>query len=340
MGASQAMQALVPHAMMDPTTSQEHGRTSRPGATDGPQIGGLVRVVAAAAAMGTLGPVAAVAYAEGLQPATLSALRAGIGAAILGGLLVAHLLPSVSLARLAARQRLMLGLAMAVNGVMNLCLFFAFGAMAVGLVMAIYYCYPTLVALMSAALGRERLTPVRILALASAVAGVALVLAGQLAPDAHATVAGVALAAAAATCQALYLVAIRSGFDDVPTGQATSLILVGGLAISGTAALLVEGTARMGEWIASPVAWIAIACAGTFGALPKVWIIGGVRRIGSTRAAVAMLIEPIVAVTVAALALGQRLSAIELTGAGAILLAVVLAQLRSRTGRSPGAEPA
>lgn len=340
MGTSQAMQAVVPDAMLDLPTVPEHGRMSPPGATDGRRIGGLVQVVAAAAAMGTLGPVAAVAYAEGLQPATLSALRAGIGAAVLGGLLLVHLLPSASLARLPARQRSMLGLAVVVNGAMNLSLFFAFGAMAVGLVMAIYYCYPTLVALMSAALGREPLTTVRVLALASAVAGVALVLAGQLAPDAHATVAGVALAAAAATCQAVYLVAIRGGFDDVPTGQATSLVLAGGVVISGTVALLVEGAAGSSQWIASPVAWIAVACAGTFGALPKVWIIGGVRRIGSTRAAVAMLIEPIVAVTVAALVLGQLLSTIELAGAGAILVAVVLAQLPSRPGRPNAGQPA
>jgi drug/metabolite transporter (DMT)-like permease len=313
---------------------------SQPAATDGSPIGGLTRVVAAAMAMGTLGPVAAIAYAEGLQPATLSALRATIGAAILGGLLLARVLPSASIAALPRRQRRLLAVAVAVNGLMNLSLFFAFGAMAVGLVMALYYCYPTLVALMSAALGRERLSPVRILALAFAASGVALVLAGQLGPDAHATASGVALAVAAATCQAVYLVAIRGGFDDVPTGQATSLVLAGGLVISGTAALLVEGTSQLGEWGTSPVAWLAIACAGTFGALPKVWVISGVRRIGSTRAAVAMLVEPIVAVTVAALALAQRLSTIELAGVGAILLAVVLAQLPARTGRSPEPERA
>jgi drug/metabolite transporter (DMT)-like permease len=288
---------------------------------------GVAGVVAAAAAMGTLGPVAAVAYAEGMEPATLSALRAAIGAAILGGLIVLRRLPSISLARLAERQRLLLVLAIALNGLMNLSLFLAFGAMAVGLVMIVYYCYPSLVALMSAALGRERLTPIRLLALASAGAGLALVLGSQVGTDAHATAAGVAFAAVAATGQALYLVAIRGGFDDVPAGQATSLVLAGGLVISGTAALLVEGTGGVGAWLGSPIAWLAIACAGTFGALPKVWIIGGVRRIGSTRAAVAMLVEPVVAVAVAAAWLDQRLRPAEMAGAAAILVAVTLAQL-------------
>ena len=60
-------------------------------------------------------------------------------------------------------------------------------------------------------------------------------------------------------------------------------------------------------------------------------MIGGVRLIGSTRAAVALLIEPVVAVVVAALVLGQRLTAAELAGGAAILVAVVLAQLPAPT---------
>jgi len=63
-------------------------------------------------------------------------------------------------------------------------------------------------------------------------------------------------------------------------------------------------------------------------------VIGGVRLIGSTRVAVAMLMEPVVAVVVAAVALGQRLTVLELAGGAAILVAVVLMQLRPRG--SPG----
>jgi len=303
------------------------------GTTEGRQVRGLLKVMAAAGAMGTLGPVAALAYGEGIGPATFSALRAGIGAAILGALILSGLQPSVSLARLPDGQRVRLALAVAVNGLMNLVLFFAFGAMAIGLVMAVFYCYPVLVALMSAALGRERLTPVRILSLGIACAGLALVLGGQLGPEAHATAAGIALAGIAATCHAIYLVTIRGGFDDVPGVQATSLVLAGGLVISGTAALAISGVGIAGEWLVSPVAWAAILCAGTFGALPKVWVMGGVRLIGSTRAAVALLMEPVVAVVVAALVLGQQLTAAELAGGAAILVAVVLAQLPT-TARS------
>jgi drug/metabolite transporter (DMT)-like permease len=307
--------------------------TGDPGARR--QVTGLARVLAAAALMGTLGPVAAVAYGEGVGPATFSALRAAIGAALLGALVVSRRQPSVRLGTLAPRERALLVLAIGVNGLMNLVLFFAFGAMSVGLVMVIFYSYPVLVALMSAALGRERLTPRKVGALALALAGLAMVLGSQLGPDAHATAAGVALAGVAATCHAVYLVAIRGGFDRVPSVQATSLVLVGGLVISGTAAFLLEGAGALTEWPASPVAWAAVLCAGTLGAVPKAWIMGGVRIIGSMRAAMALLVEPVVAVTVAALALGQRLTVTELVGGAAILAAVVLVQRPAATRSAP-----
>ncbi len=288
--------------------------------------GGLARVLLAAAAMGTLGPLAGLAYAEGMEPATFSALRAALGATILGVLVVTRRQPSVRLTRLPARQRVTLSLAVAVNGLTNLCLFLAFGAMAVGLVMAVYYCYPVVTALLAAALGRERLTRSRVIALACACTGLALVLGNGLGPGTHATVAGVALAGTAAALHAIYLVAIRGGFDDVPAVQATSLVLLGGLVISGAAAVVLEGPDAVGDWVGAPIVWAAIGCAGTLGALPKVWVLAGVRLIGSTGAAVALLTEPIVAVIVAAVALGQRLTAVEVAGGATILVAVVLAQ--------------
>jgi drug/metabolite transporter (DMT)-like permease len=95
---------------------------------------------------------------------------------------------------------------------------------------------------------------------------------------------------------AAYLIVIRGGFDRVPAAQATSLVLAGGLVISGTAAIVLGGAATIGSWALSPVAWATVLFAGTFGAaLPKVWVVSGVRLIGSTRAAVVMLLEPVTA---------------------------------------------
>jgi DME family drug/metabolite transporter len=300
----------------------ETGGGASPGRT-----GGTLRVFAAAAALGTLGPVAGLGYQAGLTPALFSALRAGIGAGVLGLLMATGRQPSIRLSVLTSRERVLLAAAVVVNGLMNLALFFAFGAMTVALVMVIFYTYPVLTAIGSVALGRERMTPVRVAALACSVLGLVLVLGGQIGPGAHATLAGVALAAIAALGHATYLIVIRGGFDRVPAAQATSLVLAGGLVISGTAALLLNGAAIAGSWMVSPVAWATVLFAGTFGAaFPKVWVMSGVRLIGSTRAAVVMLMEPVVAVVVAAAMLGQTLTLTELLGGIAILAAVVLVQ--------------
>jgi drug/metabolite transporter (DMT)-like permease len=299
-------------------------------------------VLATAAALGTLGPVAGLAYREGVDPAAFSALRAGVGATVLGTLILARRLPAVGLGVLSRRQAALLLLAVAVNGLMNLVLFAAFGAMAVGIVMAVFFTYPVQVAVMSAALGREPLTRGRVVALVLACAGLALVLGSQLGPEAHATVAGLALAALASTCHAVYLVAIRGGFDRVPAGQVTTLVLAGGLVISGIPALLLAGEGA-GEWLSSAPAWAAILCAGTLGAaLPKVWVVGGVRLIGSTRAAIAMLLEPVVAVGVSAVVLSQLLTPGELAGGLAILVAVIVAQRPAprRSALTAAADPA
>jgi drug/metabolite transporter, DME family len=289
--------------------------------------GSALKVFAAAAALGTLGPVAGLAYQEGVTPPAFSALRAAIGAGILGALVLTRRQPSIRLSSLAPRERTLLALAVVVNGVMNLVLFFAFGAMTVALVMVIFYTYPVLVAAGSVALGRERLTQARVAALAFSGVGLALVLGSQVGPEAHATVAGLVLAGIAAVCHAAYLIVVRDGFSRVPSVQATSLVLAGGLVISGSAALIMSGSDVVGPWVQSPVAWAAILCAGTFGAaLPKVWVISGVRVIGSTRAAVLMLMEPVVAVVVAAVALGQGMTVLELLGGAAILVAVLIVQ--------------
>jgi drug/metabolite transporter (DMT)-like permease len=291
--------------------------------------GGVLRVLVAASALGTLGPVSGLAYGVGVEPATFSALRAGIGAAVLGLVLVLGRQPAVRLRALPLRQRVMLLLAVTANGVMNLLLFFAFGAMAVAVVMVIFFTYPVQVALIAVLLRRERLTPRRLLALGLSVMGLVLVLGGRLGPEATITAAGVALAAGASICHALYLVIVRDGFPRVPPVQATSLVLAGGLVVSGTAALLINGTGIVGPWAASPLAWAAILFAGTMGAaFPKVWVISGVRLIGSTRAAVLMLMEPVTAVVVAALVLAQAPTLLELAGGGAVLAAVLVVQRR------------
>lgn len=292
---------------------------------------GVAVTFGAAAALGTMGVISNVAYDAGMSAAGFTALRAALGATILGALVLARLQPRVSVRALPSRQGRLLVVAIVANGSMNLLLFGGFEVMTVALVMTAFYTYPLMVMTVQAARGKEPITPVRVAAVALAMGGLLLVLGSQLGPEAHASMLGIALGLAAASCQAVYLVVSRDGYPAVPAVQATSLVLVGGVIISGCTAVVVGDVGSIGTWVTEPAAWAAILIAGTLGAaLPKVLLLVGVRRIGGTRAATVMLSEPVMATAFAAVALGQPITVAQLVGGGAILLGAALVQRASK----------
>jgi drug/metabolite transporter (DMT)-like permease len=288
---------------------------------------GVLYVLGAAFGLGTLGTVSSLAYGTGMSAPTFTALRAALGGAILALLVATGRSRRVVLGDIPARQRRMLAIAVIANATMNLVLFIAFGLMTVALVMTLYYTYPLVVAVGSALTGRERFSRLRAGAIALAMAGLVLVVSSQVGPNATISPVGVELGLLASLCQATYLLVSRDGYSSVPPEQATSLILAGGAVLSGVMAVLVAGGSPFGQWVTSLEAWLAILFAGTVGAaLAKVWLLRGVRRIGGIRAAVVMLAEPVVGVAVAAIVLGQPLTASEIVGGLAILVAAALVQ--------------
>lgn len=294
---------------------------------------GVLYVLGAAFGLGTLGTVSSLAYRTGMSAPAFTALRAGLGSAILALLVITGRSGGVSFRAVPSRQRHMLAIAVVANASMNLVLFIAFGLMTVALVMTLYYTYPLVVAVGSSLTGRERFTRLRAGALALAMAGLVLVVSGQVGPLATISPIGVALGLLASFCQATYLMVSRDGYSSVPPEQATAVILAGGALLSGISAVLVAGGNPFGSWVTSPEAWLAILFAGTIGAaLAKVWLLRGVRRIGGTRAAVVMLAEPVVGVAVAAAVLGQPLTVAEVIGGLAILLAAGVVQRPIKVG--------
>ena len=199
------------------------------------RLRGGLQVALAAGMMGTLGPVSGIAYRTGIAGPTLSAMRAGVGALILWALIATGRQGSIPLRSLSRREATMLATAVLVNGLMNLALFIAWSLMTVALVTVVFYTYPLITAVGSAALGRERLTARRVLALGIAGAGVLLVLGEQVGPGAQATAAGIVLAFLAAIGHASYLIIVKGGFDRVPPAQGTACVLTGGFFISITA---------------------------------------------------------------------------------------------------------
>lgn len=289
---------------------------------------GVIYATAAGIALGTLGPVSNIAYSAGMTSPTFAALRATIGALVVSVFLAMTQAERVSLRRLSRRDRVLLGLTAVAQAALSLSLFAAYGAMAVAPVLAVYFCYPLLVAGASIALGRERLTPIRALALAIALGGLIVVVLGGAGDSGRASGAGIALAGIAAACQATYLVASRSGFTRVPSQQATGVILAGAAVLLWVVAGPAEiASGHPGSWLASPMAWAAVLIGGILGAaMAKVWMLRAVRRVGGTRAAVLMLVEPVTGVLLAAILLGQGTTGLQLVGGVGVLAGALLAQ--------------
>lgn len=299
---------------------------------------GVLYALAAGLALGTLGPISNVAYGAGMGSATFAALRATIGAIVIALTIRAARHPTVSLRGLSRRDLALLGMTAVAQASLSLSLFAAYQAMPVASVLAVYFCYPLIVAVASIALGRERLTVARAAGLVVALAGLATVLLGADAGALGISVVGLALAALAATCQAAYLVVSRNGYSRVPSDQASAVILGSAAVLVWLVAIPVEGAVGA-AWLSAAPAWLAVGVAGLVGAaFAKVFLLRAVRRVGGTRTSVLLLSEPIVGTVLAAILLGQGVTPLQVLGGVGVLAGAALAQrpARGRTGVRKG----
>lgn len=288
---------------------------------------GVLYALTAGIALGTLGPVSNLAYSAGMGSSTFAALRATIGAVALVVFIRATGHRTLPLSRLGRRDRVLLALTGVAQAMLSLSLFAAYDAMPVAAVLAVYFCYPLVVAAASIALGRERLTPSRAVGLLLALGGLLAVLLADQDGGVRISLVGVALAGAAAICQAGYLVISRSGYSRLPSDQASAVILAGAAALIWLVALPTEGFAGRLAWLTAPVAWLAVGIAGLVGAaVAKVFLLRAVRQVGGTRASVLMLSEPLTGVALASVLLGQGLAPLQAAGGAGVLVGALLAQ--------------
>ena len=231
-------------------------------------------------------------------------------------------------------QGLMLGGVFA-GVVVNLGLFLAFLRISIALSLLIFYLYPTLVAVISAARFGEPFDRLRATALAASLVGLVLVLAG--AGDIGAVdPAGVALAFLAALAQMFYVLAARHGFATIPSGQAAMITMGGGALLYLGVAAVAGALPSIGTPLAGTTSLAIVVFAGTVGAgLPTLAFIIGIRRLGPPRAAILATLEPVVAVILAAVLLAEIPTAVQLVGGALVISGGVLSQLGGRAVATP-----
>ncbi len=275
-----------------------------------PRLAGTLLALTSAASFGIMPVLTKVVYDDGVGVVGVLSLRFSAAAVLL---LVLARLRREALPR--GRQLVMLFLLGAVGYVVeSLCYFVALTRISAGLTALLLYLYPALVVVLTAFLTRRR-PPTRASAcVAVATVGTAL----TIGPVHGGQWTGVLLGLASALSYGIYIVV--SSRQAAGIGPfATAAVVMGGAAVVYDAGALATRAAvphRGSAWLALA----AVALVGTVLAVSAFF--AALERLGPADTAVISTFEPVVSVAVAALALGESLSAVQLAGGALVLLAV------------------
>lgn len=269
------------------------------------------------------------AFAGGATVASVGAIRFALAASVLA------LLARKTIAAVPARTLLPpFALGLTIYGLETGLFFASLERIDVSLASLLMCSYPALVVAGAVLLRRERASRRRAVALAVALGGVALVLAGGVGGVLDPV--GIGLALAAAVAYAAYVLV-----SDRMLGSIEPLVLATMLCAGAATAFAFGGVATGSLEVARPSTLLvvgAIALVATV--LPIAAFLGGVHRIGPSRATILGTIEPPVTIALSALVFGERLGAVQLLGAGLVVSGVAILQLRRRPKLRPVPQPA
>lgn len=190
----------------------------------------------------------------------------------------------------------------------------------------LHYAHLAVVVGVAALAGRERLGARQLVALTAILAGVVLVGGGAGSPDPL----GIALALGSAAAYASYILAsdrLLRGVDPI----AFTALLTAGAATAFLAAGAVRGTLPEVGGLTGGAVALTGALVGSVFAVTA--FLAGIRLVGPGTASLLVTIEVPAGLTLAGVVLGERLAAPQLAGAGLVVAAIVLLQLRLRRPR-------
>ena len=269
---------------------------------------GLALAAIGAVAFGTLAIFAKLAFQRGADPVPLLATRFAIAAVLL---FIFHLATHRSLGFRADASRMMLlgGVGYAFESTLFFVALQHAPAAVVGLV---FYSYPLWTTLLALAIGLERYRHRIALALVAGTAGVSLIFSLR---SSH--LAGPLFALGAAVAVALFLIVVQKASAGVDVFN-VALWTAAGASVS----LTVVAVVTRGS-LPAP----ALPYAGALGlvtAIAFVALYASIKRIGSSRSSIAMMLEPVTTVLLAAVFLSESLSPRVVLGAALVVTALPL----------------
>ena len=232
------------------------------------------------------------------------------------------------------REVAILAAATLVALVLNLAIFGAFARVPIAIALLAFYTYPAMVATVAIVSGNEPASPTTLGALVLALAGMAIVVAGGFDPSAGSDIdlIGVALGLVAAAGQTTFVTISRRGYPGIPADQAMTVILGGTFVGCVVIALLTAQGGELTVPFGRPNLLALLLVTGSIGAaIPSLFFLTAIRLIGGMRTGILMLLEPVVAVPLAAILLHESIRPIQVFGAIGVLGAALVLR-RSAAG--------
>ena len=290
------------------------------------QAGGVAMAAVAGLAFGSVAIFAKLAYDEGGSALPVLTARFVIATVLLLVFLAVRGKPLPADRAIAVKLLLLGGLGYAFEASLFFAALERAPAAVVGL---IFYSFPLWTTLVGFLLGFERPSPATLVALALGSAGVVAVFS---VPEAGGNAAGLWLALAAAVAVAAYLTTLEvvmRGVDPyagaVWTSIGGSVSLVVATSVTGSPIPLQEAGELLGMGVATALAFILL-----YRALVVV---------GSARLAIAMMVEPVATVVLAAIVLDERITARVAVGAVLVVAALPILALHRRRAPALRSEP-
>ena len=274
---------------------------------------GVAAVMVAAACYGCNIPFARLAGTMGMPGTDLVVLRASL---LCAGIALAALLLRFPLAVRQSERRTLLGLALAC-AVIGPAYLTSVAFVPVGIAVMVFYTYPLIILALSPLLDGTRLTPLRLAIFALAFAGIALAIGPAAGGLDWRGLALAGLASLGATAQFFFGARGPGG-----GGWATVFwVNVAVLPVSLAASIAFGGPAGLA---ALQAAAVPSAVTTLFFVAGLVLQLRGLRLAGAAASGLIFCLEPVVAIAVAALVLGERLDLFQYLGAALVLAAIAL----------------
>lgn len=275
------------------------------------QFTGILLIAISAASFGTLAIFGRFLYADGIDTFTMLFLRFGFAALLMMFILL------VRKEQLPRGKILLQLIGMGALGYVGQSFSYltAIQYASAGLVALLLYLYPAFVFILSMIVLREKVTLIKVGALALALIGTALTV-----DPAGGQIQGILLAICAALIYSIYIIVGTNVMKHVSAVQSSAVIFASAGAMYGIL-MAVNGV----HLPSTGTGWtniIGIVLVATV--IPVVTFLAGLERIGPTNASMLSTLEPVVTVLLAAWIFEERLRPVVMLGGGFILVAVIL----------------